>query len=100
MTRRNLVLVVILLLLAGANVWSRFSGEEGSAPPTKKGVERPAVKGSSPGRPAPGLPAEVVTFSADAPEVPPPKRNLFAYADVPPAPPKPAVPPGPPPPPP
>ncbi|MBI3391668.1 MAG: hypothetical protein HY039_00610 [Nitrospirae bacterium] len=100
MSRRNLVLIAVLLLLAGANLWSRLSGEEEPAPRTAKRVERPAAKGSLPVRPAPGGAAEVVAFAPDAPEVPPPKRNLFAYADVPPAPPKPAVPPGPPPPPP
>lgn len=99
MTRRKLVLIAVLLLLAGANVWSRFSGEEEPAIHPKR-VERPAEKGTLPARPAPGAAADVVAFAAEAPEVPPPKRNLFAYADIPPAPPKPAVPPGPPPPPP
>lgn len=101
MTRRNLVLVAVLLLLAGANVWSRLSGEEESASRTAKRVERPSSKGSA-SRPVgvPGAAADVVSFAAEAPEVPPPKRNLFAYADVPPAPPKPPVPAGPPPPPP
>lgn len=101
MTRRDLVLVAVLLFLAGANVWSRFSGEDESKPKAAQRAEKAVVKGSA-SRPvgAPVAALDVVSFAAEAPEVPPAKRNLFAYADVPPAPPKPAVPPGPPPPPP
>ncbi len=107
MSAKRFVLIGILFLLVAANAWSRLAGNDGEDRRSSRRAESDAPTGAA-ARAAvrSDLPStagrkenEILPLPPEA-DLPPPRRNLFAYADLPPTPPKPVAPPGPPPPPP